>query len=333
MKLILYMVMSMDGIVAIDEKRDISSYSSKEDHDFFIKGASACDAAIMGRFSYNKALPCGKKYLLSHSTELDLESGTVRLSGNAQSIIERIKEDGNERVALLGGPRTNHAFLSGGFVDDIFLTIEPIILGKGIHFSIPDDNVTNWSLSHSIRLNKKGTVVNHYVRELSTELKERYNNILHNGLFCDTIHKLNLAEKERFFCKHDITHLLDTARIMQLINLEEGLCLDKDIVYATALLHDIGRLAQYEDGTPHEKAGAILAEKILSECGYDADERTLIISAISRHRQSQSKGKSESELLSDILYRADKAGRLCFQCDARLKCNWPESKKNAMLIF
>lgn len=36
MKLILYMVMSADGVVAKDSHTDISAWSSAEDHKFFL---------------------------------------------------------------------------------------------------------------------------------------------------------------------------------------------------------------------------------------------------------------------------------------------------------
>ena len=51
--------------------------------------------------------------------------------------------------------------------------------------------------------------------------------------------------------------------------------MSKDIIYATALLHDLGRADQYEKGISHEEAGAILAEEILTDCGYTREERSL----------------------------------------------------------
>ncbi len=37
--------------------------------------------------------------------------------------------------------------------------------------------------------------------------------------------------------------------------LEENYPVSKELIYCTALLHDIGRARQYEDGTPHDEAG------------------------------------------------------------------------------
>ena len=91
---------------------------------------------------------------------------------------------------------------------------------------------------------------------------KRVNKILENSTYQEYIRKNKAAEVDRIFCCHNMEHFLDVARIAQIINLEEKLELSKELIYATALLHDIGRHVQYEDGTPHEVASAKLAENI-----------------------------------------------------------------------
>ena len=48
----------------------------------------------------------------------------------------------------------------------------------------------------------------------------------------------DLAKKEedRIFCIHDIEHCLDVARISYILAFENGIKIDKDIVYGAALL-------------------------------------------------------------------------------------------------
>ena len=64
-----------------------------------------------------------------------------------------------------------------------------------------------------------------------------------------------------------MVHFLDVARIGTIIALEEGLELDREWIYAAALLHDCGKHEQYENGTPHEQASARIAPEILKDCG------------------------------------------------------------------
>ena len=63
-----------------------------------------------------------------------------------------------------------------------------------------------------------------------------------------------------------------------------------DVYKRQALLHDIGRASQYETGIPHDRAGALLAETVLKDCGFDEDETAEILDAVGRHRS-----KSEAE--------------------------------------
>lgn len=159
---------------------------------------------------------------------------------------------------------------------------------------------------------------------------DRINKIINHDLFIEHLKKNEAAEADRSFCRHNMAHLLDVARIAMILNLEKGLSLEKDVVYGAALLHDIGRHVQYENGTPHEQAGAIIAPDILRECGYSDSETSVIIDAI-RHHRTEEIAKDNS--LSGILYCADKASRPCFACNMEKACNWKKEKKNMHIKY
>lgn len=157
---------------------------------------------------------------------------------------------------------------------------------------------------------------------------ERAERILEHPLYRAEYARLQRMEQGRQFCRHDLTHFLDVARVCWIGVLEQGLPLPKDVVYAAGLLHDIGKGLQYEFGTPHQEAGAELAAKILPDCGFSAEEARQILEAIRHHRQ---KTEADSPLVS-LLYRADKQTRLCFACTANGECNWPLEKKNNKIV-
>ena len=94
------------------------------------------------------------------------------------------------------------------------------------------------------------------------------NRLLSNQTFLLLQNRLDKQEKDRIFCKHGLEHSLDVARIAQLMNLELGFLQNKEEIYLSALLHDLGRVEQYENGIPHEKAGVIIAKKNLEEIEY-----------------------------------------------------------------
>lgn len=162
---------------------------------------------------------------------------------------------------------------------------------------------------------------------------DRINNILQNNRYRLLINKITEQEKNRIYCRHGLDHCLDVARIGWIIAFEEGLEVDKELIYAAALLHDAGRaVTESEDENikvPHQKQSIIYAEYILKECGFDKSEICIISDAIISHN---SNGKDKGGL-SYILYKADKLSRNCFDCHARSSCYWPEEEKNKGVIY
>ncbi len=145
--------------------------------------------------------------------------------------------------------------------------------------------------------------------------------ILQNDTFKSYLRQLEEIEKDRKFCRHDLYHFVETARIMLLLN-EKTHVAEHEVIVATALLHDLGRLDEYNGGLSHEQAGVIVAKKILLECGFEKNNILQIIKAISMHRQRS------SDDLSDLLYVADKKSRQCYKCKAYEECYWQNQLKN-----
>ncbi len=159
---------------------------------------------------------------------------------------------------------------------------------------------------------------------------ERIDRILNHDLFKYHAAKNREAEADRRFCHHDIGHFLDVARIGVIINLEEGIGLNREWIYAAALLHDLGRHVQYEDGTPHELAGAEIAPQILEACGFADYETGVIVNAVKCHRDADAASLRD---LRGVLYRADKASRACFACEVSAECNWKGDRKNLSVRY
>lgn len=158
---------------------------------------------------------------------------------------------------------------------------------------------------------------------------DKVNKILNNKYFKECLNKNIASEKNREFCHHDLEHFLAVARICYIMVLEKKLEIDKEIVYAAALLHDIGKWKQYCDGVPHEIASAEISSRILKECGYNDENIRMIISSILNHRDDN----SDDINLNSILYISDKISRNCFYCHALELCNWSNEKKNFTISY
>lgn len=109
--------------------------------------------------------------------------------------------------------------------------------------------------------------------------------IINHPLFIMSMKKIHDYEIDRVFCCHGIEHSLDVARVAYITNLEQNLGFQKEMIYAAALLHDIGRWRQYEKNIPHEEAGAALAAYILEDTAFSKEAIGQILAAIGSHRE------------------------------------------------
>lgn len=169
---------------------------------------------------------------------------------------------------------------------------------------------------------------------------DRVNRILYHPFFVECMVANANAEKERIFCRHNMAHAMDVARIAYILYTEQlrGTALlygeqeenIREMIYAAALLHDIGRFVQYETGEKHAAVSARLAPTILYDCGYEKEEIELIVRAIQDHGD---KGIAEEASLRGILAKADLLSRACYACEAREQCHWKESQKNMRVIW
>lgn len=162
---------------------------------------------------------------------------------------------------------------------------------------------------------------------------ERINWILKHPLYLSAYHTLEELEKDRIFCRHQLPHLLDVARIAYIRSLEQSLAIPKPVIYAAALLHDIGKGEQYLNQIPHELASYELAKTILTDMPeylcFSPEEQEQILAAIRNHRSAD----STISVLDKLLRESDKASRNCFACPAQQACNWSDTKKNMEILL
>lgn len=158
---------------------------------------------------------------------------------------------------------------------------------------------------------------------------KRVQAVWEHPLYQQNLKDLTRLEADRVFCRHTPEHFLDVARLAYIFALERKLNCSRELIYCTALLHDIGRAEQYITGTPHDEAGVRIAETILSDLDFSSEEKKSILSAIEEHRSS---GK-ETSILSQLIYEADKKSRNCFLCEAEPQCYWSPQKKNMTIQY
>ncbi|MDO4173335.1 MAG: HD domain-containing protein [Eubacteriales bacterium] len=157
---------------------------------------------------------------------------------------------------------------------------------------------------------------------------ERIQPLLHDPEYRDSIRAMEELERDRIYCKHGLAHILDVARIAALLAADRRAAYPRDVIYAAALLHDIGRLKQYTTGEPHAEAGAHMARALLQRTTFTEQEQAQILEAIRHHQAGAS-----PDSLAQIIYEADEASRMCFACPAQDTCYWPAQRRNDTVLL
>lgn len=157
---------------------------------------------------------------------------------------------------------------------------------------------------------------------------DKINEILNNKIFKENYRILESLERDREFCNHGIEHSLSLGRIAYIKVLEEGLSFSKEVIYGTALLHDLGRVLQYKEGISHEEGSIILANDILKDTSFTKEEKDLILIGIKGHR-----GEGLEDSFSNLIRECDKLSRSCFNCKVSKDCYWNEEKKNNLIKY
>lgn len=151
-------------------------------------------------------------------------------------------------------------------------------------------------------------------------LDNKIERILKHEIFIASMDRIMQFEKKRIYCKHDILHSLDVARICYILVLENDLSYSKDVIYALALLHDIGRSKQYESGENHSIIGGKLAVEIMHDVGFLESDIDLVNKIILKH--SGEHNVVTPKTLEEAFFQADFLSRQCSYCEAFDTCKW-----------
>ena len=137
MKLTVYMAISVDGLIT--RGKNDSDWVSETDWEQFNAFILASDGVIMGRKTmeqFGEDFPIEGPVNIVLSANPDLHKDTdklIILAATPQEVLELSAQRGLNKLLLIGGSHTNMQFLKAGFVDEIVLSVHPLVLGTGLH--------------------------------------------------------------------------------------------------------------------------------------------------------------------------------------------------------
>ena len=172
MRVIMVMVCTINGKITKGDNPNIYSWTSQEDRRFFFDLLTKYKVKIMGSRTYDAVKSKIKlqkghlRIILTRNPEKyksDIIPDKLEFSDESPvALLRKLKNKGIKQVLLLGGGKINSSFLKEKLVQELYLTIEPKIFGKGKPIFDKEIFSTNLELTSIRKLNKRGTLLLKY---------------------------------------------------------------------------------------------------------------------------------------------------------------------------
>lgn len=167
MKVILYMGISVNGYIAKEDGD--SEWTSEEDLQGFYEQSKRAGNIVMGKNTYLAAsksgyfpFPDALNVIVSHEKIANKwGEKVVIMDQKPKEIINMLGQKGFSTVFLAGGGKLNTSFATENLINEIYLDVEPLLLGKGIKVFADGDFNFDLELMETKKLNKN-TIQLHY---------------------------------------------------------------------------------------------------------------------------------------------------------------------------
>jgi dihydrofolate reductase len=161
-KITLLAVVTIDGKLARDEHHFVD-WSSPEDKKLFFSTTRKAGVLIIGHNTFRtftSPLPGRLHVVLTRDTsdKADIAGVVEYTDKSPHEIVSGLEARGYSEVVMAGGAVANALFLKAGLVNEIWLTVEPVIFGTGIDLFRGAEFDLHASLISVEQLNEGGTV-------------------------------------------------------------------------------------------------------------------------------------------------------------------------------
>jgi dihydrofolate reductase len=170
MKTVLVFVSSLDGKVTKWGESNVSLWSSQEDQKYFKKIWNDSKLLVMGSNTFNAdPIKPSSNQLLVIMTREPSKYKKYEVPGQLEfwnkspgQLTLYFANEGYEQMLVVGGAHIGTSFLKEQLIDELWLTIEPRILGAGSNFAIEEKLNINLHLISCERVNEQGTLITKY---------------------------------------------------------------------------------------------------------------------------------------------------------------------------
>jgi dihydrofolate reductase len=140
MHVTLFMAMSVNGMIA--SKDGSEDFLSDKHWKSFASLVEACGNFIVGRKTYEAVrqwdggfgfddFTQAHKIIISRDSHYPVADGYHTALSPAHAL-DIVKDAGLAKALVTGGGQINAAFMEAGFIDEVILNIEPVLIGQGL---------------------------------------------------------------------------------------------------------------------------------------------------------------------------------------------------------
>jgi dihydrofolate reductase len=170
MRIILVFVSTLDGKITRWGDPKVSSWTSEEDKKYFRKTWNEASLVVMGSNTYRaEKLGSVKDHLIIVMTrqpsiykDKEVQGQLEFTDESPDQLASRFKNANFGTMLVVGGAQVATSFLKAELIDEIWLTIEPRIFGKGGNFVIEQELDLVLRLISCEQVNPEGTLITKY---------------------------------------------------------------------------------------------------------------------------------------------------------------------------
>lgn len=133
MKTFIIAATTADGLIGQSAHHLSTRWTSHADKVFFTEITKKAGVVVMGRSTFDtigRALP-GRRTIVLTTRPLDVE-GVETTQESPKELVERLTKEGCAELAVCGGASVYAQFINADVVDEMYLTVHPILFGAGI---------------------------------------------------------------------------------------------------------------------------------------------------------------------------------------------------------
>ena len=139
-KVILYIATSLDGYIA-RENGDIDwLFTDSEDHDYgYSELYNSIDTTLIGNSTYEQILTFGEfpypgktNYVFTSNKKAKPHPSVKMIHLDIGKFVRKLKSENGKNIWLVGGGQINTVLLNANLIDELIISVHPIMLGNGI---------------------------------------------------------------------------------------------------------------------------------------------------------------------------------------------------------